>query len=48
MRVLFPDLGSVPVIDSVGFERLNALDAIREFPAVRQVSHHLADLTTIY
>lgn len=48
VRVLFPDLGAVPVIDSVGFERLNALDAIREFPAVRQVSHHLADLTTIY
>jgi hypothetical protein len=48
VRVLFPDLGAVPVIDSVGFERLTAQEAIREFPAVRQVSHHLADLTTIY
>ena len=48
MRVLFPDLGLVPVIDSVGFERLNAAEPIREFPSVCQVLQHLADLTKIH
>lgn len=48
MRVLFPDLGLVPVIDSVGFERLTAAEAIREFPAFRQVRLHLAELTKIH
>lgn len=48
VRVLFPDLGVVPVIDSVGFERLTAAEAIREFPAVREVRQHLSDLTKIH
>jgi hypothetical protein len=47
VRVLFPDIGDIPVIYDLAFERLTDHVQITDFPTTGQVLDHLAGLTTV-
>ena len=47
VRVLFPDIGNVPVLESTAFERYMPDEEITDFPASGLVFAHLVGLTTL-
>ena len=45
VRLLFPDIGKVPVLFDMAFERYRPVEEVTDFPAADQVLEHLAGLT---
>lgn len=46
VRVLFPDIGVVPVVFDLAIERFSPGEPVRVFPSPLEVFHHLEGLTT--
>lgn len=46
VRVLFPDIGSAPVLFELAFERFSPDESVRIFPSPPEVFEHLRGLTT--
>jgi len=46
VRVLFPDIGLIPIVFDLAIERFSPGEPVRVFPSPFDVFHHLEGLTT--